>query len=73
MSQSKSKPINELEHPSEDRSNRFPKDRLLRLHGYRIHSRPNKGEAIWKREEILFPYSEAVSKMETLIRQKHQG
>lgn len=36
-----------LDHPSVDTSCRFAVDRLFRMLGYRIHSRPKKGETSW--------------------------
>jgi hypothetical protein len=39
----------QYDHPSQDRSNRFAIDVLIRSEGYRIHSRRDKEEPIWER------------------------
>lgn len=51
------------EHPSQSKSSFYPEDVYLRRHGYRIHSRPKKGEAVWiNREGELLVHSEAIRK-----------
>jgi hypothetical protein len=41
----KIKPVTELDHPSQDRTNRFEVDALLRQHGYKIFAR--FGRDVW--------------------------
>lgn len=36
------------DHPSQDGTDRHALDRLLRLHGFKIYSRPSKGQSLWK-------------------------
>lgn len=35
-------------HTMAETRNLHPEDQELRKHGYRIHARPRKGEAVWK-------------------------
>lgn len=48
------------DHPSQDNSSRFERDQLLRLHGFKIHTRPNNAEPIWVNRGILFQQSVAL-------------
>lgn len=56
---SKKKAADGENHPSEDGTNRFPLDALLRKAGFQIVSRPNKGPVIWKREGKEYTQREA--------------
>lgn len=47
-------------HPSEDRTTRFSKDALLRVRGFKIHSRRKGKEAVWERAGKLYTFSEAL-------------
>lgn len=48
------------DHPSQDTTGRHPLDAALRHVGFRIHSRPKRGEAVWEKGGTLFPESRAV-------------
>lgn len=39
---------------------RYPKDDLLRNHGFRIHARPKGGEPVWERDGAVLPQGEAL-------------
>lgn len=39
--------LQEYDHPSQARCHRFAVDAMLREYGFRILSRPKKGEAVW--------------------------
>lgn len=39
-------------------------DELLRRNGYRIWSRPKRGEPVWKRSGRLYPQSVALKRIE---------
>lgn len=43
-----------------DHSCRFAIDTALRNIGFEIYSRPNKGEPIWKKKDIICSQSEAM-------------
>jgi hypothetical protein len=47
-------------HPSQDMTTRYADDALFRECGYRIHSRPENGEAIWTRDGRMFSESELI-------------
>ena len=53
--------------PSADRTSRFVTDQQIRVCGYKIHSRPKKGEPIWEKDGLVFPQS-AVIEIERLDR-----
>lgn len=46
--------------PTQEHRDIFPGDRYLRLHGFKIHSRPRVGEPIWDLHGELFRQSDAV-------------
>jgi hypothetical protein len=58
--------IDPEEHPSRDASSRYATDQYLRRRGFRIFSRPSKGEPIWQRQDdltgrwVFYTQSEAV-------------
>ena len=65
----KQSPPDEIEygHPSEDISNRFAVDALLRRHGYRLeHRRPNQ-EPRWSLHGVIFKQSEALRRFDPRI------
>lgn len=47
-------------HPSASREKRFPRDLLLREHGFRIHSRPQKGPVLWHQWGWVFTEEHAL-------------
>jgi hypothetical protein len=49
--------------PSADTTDRFHTDALLRHAGFRIHSRPRVGPAVWSFRGALMTYTEAVAQM----------
>lgn len=54
------KKIQDFQHLSQSRSNRFLLDQLLREHRFSIVSRPKQGEPIWQRNGKLYKQSEAL-------------
>lgn len=44
-------------HPTEDTSNRHPTDRMIREHGFKIHSRKGDEEPEWERRGIILKQS----------------
>lgn len=54
----------ESDHPSVDRTGRFPVDAQLRKMGFRIRSRPKQGESLWEKEGILIKYTEAIARID---------
>ena len=48
---------------TKDSTQRNPADADLREHGFRIHSRPEKGEPVWERGGVLYPESKAVKEV----------
>jgi len=42
------------EHPSRDFSRRFARDAQLRRFGFKIHTRPRKGEPLWELCGLLY-------------------
>lgn len=46
--------------PSRESKARFPEDITLRLAGFKIHSRPAVGQAVWERGGVLFLQAEAL-------------
>lgn len=46
--------------PMRDTTNRFHYDAILRRKGFRIHSRPKKGPAIWLLGDTPYTYEEAL-------------
>ena len=54
----------EPNHPSEDRTGRFPLDALLRRNGWRIWKRPKRGEPIWEKDGERMPFSRAVNTLD---------
>lgn len=49
-------------HPSQDTTDRCREDTLLRKAGFKIHSRPRTGEAVWSRKGKRYRHSQAVKK-----------
>jgi hypothetical protein len=50
-------------HPSQDSTNRFSLDNILRKHGFKIHSRRGDREAVWDLQGVLFLESEALLRL----------
>ena len=48
---------------TKDSTSRHPTDADLRERGFRIHSRPEKGEPVWERGGVLYPESKAVKEV----------
>ena len=48
-------------HPSTDTTLRFSIDQLLRLHGWRIHSRHRDREPVWERHGALVSQADALA------------
>lgn len=46
---------------SRERADRYPADTFLREHGFKIHSRPKTGPAVWERHGVAYPHDEAVT------------
>jgi hypothetical protein len=46
--------------PSQEQRTRFVNDDAIRACGYEIESRPEKGEALWKKKGIVFKESEVI-------------
>lgn len=51
-------------HPSQDMTNRFAVDRLIRDCGFTIYQRKNGKEAVWQKDNILFNYSEVLLRID---------
>lgn len=47
------------DYDTRDCSDRHPTDAQLREHGFKIHSRPKRGEPVWERAGRLYTQSEA--------------
>ena len=47
-------------HPSQDLTQRFSLDELLRKHGFGIHSRPMKAPALWSRKKKIYSQRDAL-------------
>jgi len=54
--------------PSQDRTNRWPGDQLLRSHGFVILERPKTGHSIWGRNGQKYTYRQAMK----LVRQEER-
>ncbi len=54
-------------HPSEDRTDRYPTDRELRDHGFKIHSRKGDREPEWERHGLIMKQSSAI---EAVVRER---
>lgn len=50
----------QFESPSADKTPRHVTDQEIRARGYKIKSRPKKGEAIWVRNDIEFTQSQVL-------------
>ena len=50
----------QIESPSQDHGTRFGFDQTIRSRGYRIKSRPNKGEPTWERTGVVFTHSDVL-------------
>lgn len=57
----------EDDHPSRDKTGRCVEDSRIRFHGFEIHSRPAKGENVWRRKSDgrLFPESRVLEMIES--------
>ena len=49
--------------PSQENREMWPKDMLLRKHGYTIHSRSEKGEAVWKKGGKTYTETVALARL----------
>lgn len=49
------------DHPTEDHSQRFRHDRIIRLHGYTIKRRPTVGEAVWEKSGREYTQSQVLA------------
>jgi hypothetical protein len=49
----------EVRKSTEEKRDRFPNDQRLRRFGFRIHSRPSNGPAVWERNGHIYEWSEA--------------
>lgn len=57
------KPLSNNLHPSQDRTNRFEVDALLRTHGFTIYSR--KGDRVWwKKNDDVYLEIEALETLD---------
>lgn len=52
--------MDEKHYDTHERHNRFSEDARLRKYGWRIVSRPSRGEAIWENEGVRKTESEAM-------------
>lgn len=52
-------------HAFAETTDRFPLDTVLRRAGWRIHSRPSKGEAEWEKDGRMMKFSDAVETLGT--------
>lgn len=48
------------ESPTKDWSSRFPLDQRIRKLGYKIKSRPDRGEATWEKKGVTFTQREVL-------------
>lgn len=64
-----SKPTDQPEssHAFADRTNRFARDALLRKHGFRVVSRPNRGQAKWEKDGKLYTFGRALREIPTAL------
>jgi hypothetical protein len=53
----------EAENTWREKRQLHPNDVKLRFHGFRIHSRPRLGEAIWQKDGALFCESRALESL----------
>ena len=58
---SKKETPREEDHPSQDKSSRFPIDYLLRRYNFKIYSRPRDKEELWEKNGCIFTQREALS------------
>lgn len=58
--------MKDRKHDTTDHSNRHATDARLRSHGFRIHSRPDKGEPTWVMDGERFTEREAIELVEDL-------
>ncbi len=47
--------------PSQDTTDRFSIDQLMRNHGYSIHQRKGDHEPLWIKRGVVYPQSEILS------------
>lgn len=57
------------EHPSAEKVNRFPEDILLRGHGFIIRMRPSGRPAYWSRDGVWYTHREAMALVRRAIRE----
>lgn len=55
-------------HPSQDATDRYSDDQLLRQYGYRIHARPLCGEATWSKGGVVVGHREALRSVHAVRR-----
>ena len=48
----------------QDRTDRFPRDQLLRKHGYKIHARPKDQEPTWEKNGKLYSQRKALRSLD---------
>lgn len=56
-----------MDYDTSDTTNRCATDTELREHGFTIHSRPERGEPVWKKNGVLYPQSRAQQWVETEV------
>ena len=61
------------DHPSAEKANRFPEDILLRGHGFVIRMRLNNRPAYWSRDGVWFTHREAMALVRRAIREVAQA
>jgi hypothetical protein len=54
-------------HPSQDHTDRFALDRLLRAYGWRIVSRPRRGEPTWRQASLHLRQSQALEGIDARV------
>jgi len=59
-------------HPSEDTSDRFPEDRLMRNHGFKIWSRKGNQEPEWEKRGIVYKQSQVIEFINNLMGIKYE-
>lgn len=58
-------------HTFQSRENHFPRDQLLRKHGFRIYSRKQGEEAVWVKDNRQFTESGALRLLPEREREKY--
>lgn len=53
----------ESSHAFADRTDRFARDALLRKYGFRVSSRPNRGQAKWEKGGKLYTFGRALKEI----------